>query len=63
MLWKYDVETPHIDALAHGGVQFNTAWATPMCSPTRALLVTGRYPSRTGVWHNDLRLDCTAEDR
>jgi arylsulfatase A-like enzyme len=58
-----EVETPHIDALARGGVQFNTAWATPMCSPTRALLVTGRYPSRTGVWHNDLRLDCTAEDR
>lgn len=55
--------TPNLDALAAGGVKFNTAWATPMCSPTRALLVTGRYPSRTGVWHNDLRLNCTKETR
>ncbi|MCK4960777.1 MAG: sulfatase-like hydrolase/transferase [Planctomycetes bacterium] len=49
-------KTPHIDALAESGVMFNTAWATPMCSPTRSLLVTGRYPCRTGVWHNDLRI-------
>ncbi|MGB0792352.1 MAG: sulfatase-like hydrolase/transferase [Opitutales bacterium] len=48
--------TPHVDTLAEGGVFFNMAWATPMCSPTRALLTTGRYPSRTGVWHNDLRI-------
>jgi arylsulfatase A-like enzyme len=58
-----EIKTPHIDALAKDGVKFNTAWATPMCSPTRALLVTGRYPKRTGVWHNDLRLDCTRETR
>ena len=57
------VKTPNIDYLARTGVQFQTAWATPMCSPTRALLVTGRYPFRTGVWHNDLRLECTAETR
>ena len=55
--------TPNMDALAAGGVKFNTAWATPMCSPTRALLVTGRYASRTGVWHNDLRLNCTKQTR
>jgi hypothetical protein len=55
--------TPNLDALAAGGVKFNTAWATPMCSPTRALLVTGRYASRTGVWHNDLRLNCTKQTR
>ena len=51
-----DYETPNIDALAYEGVYFNMAWATPMCSPTRALMTTGRYPSRTGVWHNDLRI-------
>ena len=55
--------TPNLDALAAGGVKFNTAWATPMCSPTRALLVTGRYASCTGVWHNDLRLNCTKQTR
>ena len=51
-----EYQTPHVDALANGGVFFNMAWATPMCSPSRALLTTGRYPSRTGVWHNDLRI-------
>lgn len=51
-----EYQTPNIDALAEGGVFFNMAWATPMCSPSRALLTTGRYPSRTGVWHNDLRV-------
>ena len=51
-----DYATPNVDALANEGVFFNMAWATPMCSPTRALLTTGRYPTRTGVWHNDLRI-------
>lgn len=51
-----DYQTPNVDALAEGGVFFNMAWATPMCSPSRALMTTGRYPSRTGVWHNDLRV-------
>ena len=51
-----EYETPNVDALAQEGVFFNMAWATPMCSPSRALLTTGRYPSQTGVWHNDLRV-------
>ncbi|CAI8281187.1 MAG: Arylsulfatase [Opitutia bacterium UBA7350] len=55
--------TPHIDALADSGVMFRTAWATPMCSSSRALLTTGRYPFRTGVWHNDLRINETRSDR
>ncbi|MDO9458017.1 sulfatase [Nocardioides sp.] len=43
-------ETPHIDALAARGVLFTQAYAAaPLCSPTRAALVTGRYPARTGV--------------
>lgn len=43
-------ETPHIDALAARGVRFTQAYAAaPLCSPTRAALVTGRYPARTGV--------------
>ncbi|GAA5152671.1 hypothetical protein GCM10023340_33360 [Nocardioides marinquilinus] len=43
-------ETPHIDALAAAGVRFTQAYAAaPLCSPTRAALVTGRYPARVGI--------------
>ena len=45
-----DVQTPHIDALAASGVRFTSFYANaPMCSPTRASLLTGRYPYRCGV--------------
>lgn len=46
-----DIETPHIDALAAGGMKFNNAWSMPQCTPTRATLLTGQYPWRTG-WVN-----------
>ncbi len=43
-------ETPHIDRLAREGTRFTNAYAAaPLCSPTRAALVTGLYPGRTGV--------------
>ena len=41
--------TPTIDRLAAEGVTFDHAWSTPLCSPSRAALLTGRYPSRTGI--------------
>ncbi len=41
--------TPNLDGLAERGVLFRNAYATPICSPTRASLLTGRYPSRVGV--------------
>ncbi len=44
--------TPHIDALAAGGVLFRNAWSSPMCSPSRAILLTGRYGFRTGIGGN-----------
>lgn len=45
-----DPLTPHLDALAEGGVRFTSFYAAaPMCSPTRAALLTGRYPYRCGV--------------
>jgi len=43
-------ETPHLDRLAAGGMRFTDAYAAcPVCSPTRAALVTGRWPQRSGI--------------
>lgn len=40
-------ETPHIDSLAAGGVRFTQAYAAcHVCSPTRASILTGKYPAR-----------------
>lgn len=38
--------TPHIDAIAAGGMQFSHCYAMPSCHPTRIALLTGRYPRR-----------------
>ena len=43
------VRTPHLDQLAKEGVRFETVWAYPSCSPTRATILTGQYGFRTGV--------------
>jgi arylsulfatase A len=40
--------TPHIDALAGGGMKFNHGYAMPVCHPSRICLMTGRYPFRFG---------------
>lgn len=43
-------ETPHIDRLAASGARFTNAYAAcAVCSPTRAAVMTGRYPARVGV--------------
>lgn len=43
------VPTPNIDAIAHEGVMFTQAYAGHgTCAPSRAMLMTGRYPTRTG---------------
>ncbi|MEZ6033392.1 MAG: sulfatase [Planctomycetaceae bacterium] len=39
-------ETPHLDQFAAEGVRFTTAYAMPVCSPTRAALMTGRHAAR-----------------
>ena len=41
--------TPTLDALAATGVRFTNCWANPVCSPTRASILTGRHAFRTGV--------------
>ncbi|MFO0941014.1 MAG: sulfatase [Pirellulales bacterium] len=43
-------ETPHIDRLAQTGVRFLTAYSpAPVCTPTRASLLTGKHPARLGI--------------
>ncbi|RMG31582.1 MAG: N-acetylgalactosamine 6-sulfate sulfatase [Bacteroidetes bacterium] len=44
-----NLQTPHIDRLAAEGVVFDHFYVSPVCSPTRAEFLTGRYHPRTGV--------------
>ena len=41
--------TPNIDSLAAGGLKLTSAYATPVCTPSRAALMTGRIPARSGL--------------
>ena len=43
------IDTPAIDRLAAEGLEFDRFYTTPICSPTRAALMTGRDPMRLGV--------------
>ncbi|WP_254087343.1 sulfatase-like hydrolase/transferase [Dawidia cretensis] len=48
-----DLYTPNMDALAKSGVRFTRFYAaSPVCSPSRAALLTGRYPQRAGLAGN-----------
>ena len=50
-----DIKTPHIDALAEGGMKFSNAYSMGSCTPSRTTLLTGKYPYRTGwVSHWDV---------
>ncbi len=44
-----DIKTPNIDKLAAQGAKLTQFYAQPMCTPTRACLMTGRYPFRYGL--------------
>ncbi len=49
------VPTPNLDCLVRQGVVFDRAiTASPVCSPAHASMMTGLYPTRHGVWKNDL---------
>ncbi|SDU79864.1 sulfatase family protein [Jiangella alkaliphila] len=52
------LQTPHLDALAAGGVTVDRAYCpNPTCSPTRASILTGQYPSTHGCWALGTKLD------
>ncbi len=46
-------QTPHIDALASGGIRYTRAYTAPLCGPSRTLIMTGRYAFRTGATNQD----------
>jgi len=61
-----NVKTPNLDRLAEQGINFKTAVSVcAVCTPYRASLQTGRFPTSTGMYGNDLYLDpnedCMAE--
>jgi arylsulfatase A-like enzyme len=43
------IKTPHLDRLAAAGARLDAFYVQPVCSPTRAALMTGRYPMRHGL--------------
>ncbi|NKB99484.1 MAG: sulfatase-like hydrolase/transferase [Pseudomonadales bacterium] len=47
------IQTPNLDRLATSGVRFANTWCqSPICQPSRAALITGRYPHELGVMRN-----------
>ncbi len=50
-------KTPNIDKLAETGVAFKTAYASAMCGPSRAMIMTGKYGTTTGALQNGLWLN------
>ncbi|XP_072038383.1 arylsulfatase B-like [Amphiura filiformis] len=49
------VKTPHLDTLASEGVKLENYYVQPICSPSRSVLMTGRYLIRYGLQHNVFR--------
>jgi len=52
------VKTPNLDRLAREGVAFSNGIAnSPLCTPSRAIMLSGKYPLKTGCVSNDLRMN------
>ena len=58
-----NIDTPNIDQLAADGIKFTSFYAQPLCGPSRAALLTGRYPVRIrepgGAKHPNTTLDAS----
>ena len=55
-----EIRTPNLDRLAEQGMLFNRAYTVnPTCTPTRASLITGKYPSQHGAWSLGTKLSET----
>jgi arylsulfatase A-like enzyme len=57
-----DIKTPNIDSLAKNGTRLTDFYAAPNCSPTRAMLISGRYQQRSRI-ENPLGAARTAQDQ
>ncbi|GFR93400.1 arylsulfatase B [Elysia marginata] len=44
-----DIKSPNLDQLAHDGIILNQSYVQPLCSPSRAALMSGLYPYRMGL--------------
>lgn len=56
------IRTPNLDALHGESLRLTDFHVDPTCSPTRAALLTGRYSTRTGVWHTVMGRSLLYED-
>ena len=46
---NHEIQTPNIDRLAREGMKFTRAFSKPVCSPSRAMTLTGQYSHRLGI--------------
>ncbi len=56
---SFDPATPHLDSLRNSGLTFSNAWSSPVCTPTRAGIMSGMYGSTNGVRTAPGNLDTT----
>jgi arylsulfatase len=46
------ISMPNLEKLAKEGVRFKNGWSSPLCGPSRAMIMTGKYPHHTGYYEN-----------